>query len=125
VDVLLPAHQAHISSVLDRGEATIPARTADPVAAASDNGGGRVNLVPEAAAPFGETVSLAGLRRSIPCTFVKLEQDAAQTPEIQDRTVATIRSICLCDVVSVPAGHMAMYSHPAVLAKALNHLSDY
>jgi pimeloyl-ACP methyl ester carboxylesterase len=125
VDVLLPAHQAHIAALLDQEEATIPSRAADPLAAESDNGdGGRINLVPEAAGPFGEAVSLAGLRQGISCTFVKLEDDSAQTPEIQDRTVATIRNVCPSDVISVRAGHMAMYSHPRLLADALNHLLD-
>ena len=66
----------------------------------------------------GEAVSLAGIDNGVACKFVLLERDTAQTPELQARTIETIRSRCACDVERLDAGHMAMYSHPQQVADA-------
>ena len=72
----------------------------------------------ECTSPDGEAVSLAGLDTGVACKFVLLERDTAQTPELQTRTIATIRSRCACDVERLDVGHMAMYSHPQQVADA-------
>lgn len=124
VDVLLPHHAARVEQILDTGGVTIPlqARSGGHDLDASreadaGRGPGR-DSVSEPALPYGEAVSLAGLDNGVPCRFVLLERDTAQTPELQARTIATIRRRCACEVVRLDAGHMAMYSHPQELADA-------
>ena len=75
------------------------------------------HMMPESVSTISEPVSLAGLRGGIPCTYVKLLQDAVITPEMQDRMIENIGG---ADVVELDTAHMIMISAPQKLAVALN-----
>ncbi len=74
------------------------------------------DVVPESLAVFLEPLDLAGLRRGIPTLYVKLMQDRASPPEVQDWAIA---NICPDDVATIDCGHMAMYTRPRELAAVL------
>lgn len=74
-------------------------------------------VVPEASWPVREKIDLAGLRQPVPRTWVRLLQDRSFPVDLQDTMAA--RAGCT-DFVDLASGHMAMVSHPAELAEALN-----
>lgn len=76
-------------------------------------------IVPESMNPILEPVSLAGLRKGIPASYVKLLKDAIVTPEMQDQMIANLGTD---DVRELDVAHMAMFSAPEALAKVLNAL---
>jgi pimeloyl-ACP methyl ester carboxylesterase len=76
-------------------------------------------VVPEAYWPVRDPVSLDGLRHAVPRTWIKLLRDRTFVPDEQDKMAA--RAGC-GDVVEIDSGHMAMISHPAELAAALNEI---
>lgn len=75
--------------------------------------------VPEALGVISEPADLSGLRQSIPMTYVRLLRDASLTLATQQRMVANLGGV---DVIDLDAGHMAMISQPAELARILNAL---
>jgi len=77
-------------------------------------------LVPEAWQPMQTPNDLAGLRRGIPATYVKLLQDQSLPPDLQD---TMIRNIGTPRVVVMDAGHNVMVSQPKALARVLNELA--
>ena len=79
------------------------------------------NLCPEAPGPMREPVSLAGLRRPLPRTYVKLLRDQALTPAQQDQAIRNAGPGC--GVVELDAGHNAMISQPRALAGILNRIA--
>jgi pimeloyl-ACP methyl ester carboxylesterase len=74
-------------------------------------------VVPEAYWPVRDAVSLDGLRRPVPRTWVKLLRDRTFVPAAQDEMAA--RAGC-GEVLDIDSGHVAMISHPEQLAAALN-----
>ena len=77
------------------------------------------HLVPEAWLPMQTPNRLAGLKRGVPATYVKLLQDQSLPPELQDQM---IRNIGTPRVVVMDAGHNVMISQPEALANLLNEL---
>jgi pimeloyl-ACP methyl ester carboxylesterase len=77
-------------------------------------------VVPEASLPIKEPIDLAGLRRQVPRTWIKLLQDRSFPPEVQDAIAA--RADCT-EVIELDSGHMAMISHPNELASILNRIN--
>lgn len=57
----------------------------------------------------------------VPRTFIKLSQDRALPPKLQDQL---IRNLGECDVLTLDSGHNAMISHPRELAAVLNGLAS-
>lgn len=78
-------------------------------------------MVPEALAVIGETTDLTGLRHPIPRTYVRLTLDASISLEAQDRMIDNLGG---AEVIDLVAGHMAMISRPAELARILNSEID-
>lgn len=79
------------------------------------------DAVPESLTVFMEPLTLAGLRRGIPTLYVKLLQDRASPPGIQDQAIAAIKP----DKVStIDCGHMAMYTQPQRLSAVLDEWVD-
>ena len=76
-------------------------------------------VVPEAFWPMREPVSLAGFRKRIPCTWVKLLGDRTFSTDLQDEMAK--RAGCNATRV-VDSGHMVMVSHPLDLAVVLNEI---
>jgi pimeloyl-ACP methyl ester carboxylesterase len=74
-------------------------------------------VVPEAYWPVRDTVHLDGMRHPVPRTWMKLTRDHTFVPALQDEMAA--RAGC-AEVVEIDSGHVAMISHPAQLAAALN-----
>ena len=74
-------------------------------------------LVPEAMGIITEPVDLTGLRRPIPRTYVRLLRDASLTLDAQDRMAVNVGD---AQIVDLDAGHMAMITRPAALARILN-----
>jgi pimeloyl-ACP methyl ester carboxylesterase len=79
------------------------------------------NLCGEAARPMTEPVSLAGLRRPVARSYVKLLRDQALTPEMQDGFIRNAGPDTA--VHELDAGHNAMISRPRELAAILNRIS--
>lgn len=78
-------------------------------------------LCPEATRPMSEPMRLAGLRRAVPRTYVKLLSDAILLPPMQD---AFIRNAGPgCRVRELDSGHNAMVSRPRELARILNEIA--
>jgi pimeloyl-ACP methyl ester carboxylesterase len=76
-------------------------------------------VVPEAYWPLREPVSLAGLQRPVPRTWVRLTADRTFPAEAQDEMARRTG----CDqVIDLSSGHMAMISHPEELAAILNRV---
>jgi pimeloyl-ACP methyl ester carboxylesterase len=75
--------------------------------------------VREALGVISEPVDLSGLRQSIPMTYVRPLRDASLTFATQQRMTANLGGV---DVIDLDAGHMAMISQPAELARILNAL---
>lgn len=75
-------------------------------------------MVPEAVGVLGEPVDLTGLTQPIPRTYVSLTQDASIDIAAQQAMIANLGEV---DVIELDAGHMAMISRPAELARILNH----
>ena len=67
-----------------------------------------------------EPVSLEGLRRTMRCHYIRIAEDKACPPAIQDATIARLRQHCPVDVIPLAGGHMPMYSRPRALADILN-----
>lgn len=78
------------------------------------------HLVPEAWQPLQTPSRLAGLRRGIPATYIKLWQDQSVPPDLQD---SMIHNIGTPHVVEMDAGHNVMISRPEALARLLNELA--
>jgi len=76
-------------------------------------------LVPEAWGPMLEPSRLAGLRRGIPASYVKLLADQTVPAALQDQMVAHIGEV---EVEELDAGHDAMVSRPAELAALINRI---
>jgi pimeloyl-ACP methyl ester carboxylesterase len=76
-------------------------------------------MVPEAVHLTLAPVSLAGLRRDVPRTWVRTERDLIVPPARQDLFAQRTGST----VVSIDAAHMAMISRPAALARVLMDLA--
>jgi hypothetical protein len=74
---------------------------------------------PEPRALFSEPVSRPSLP-PIPCTYIKLLQDQALRPAIQDSMAANIGA----EVMTLDSGHTAMLSRPDELAEMLNMIAD-
>jgi pimeloyl-ACP methyl ester carboxylesterase len=75
----------------------------------------------EAPGPMTEPVSLAGLRRPVPRSYVKLLRDQALAPALQDEFIRNAGPGC--SVYELDAGHNAMISRPRELAAILNRIS--
>lgn len=75
--------------------------------------------VSEAAGVVTEPVSLTGLSVPVPRTWVRLERDLIIPPERQDLFAARVGA----RVVPLDAGHMAMLSAPAELARILREIA--
>ena len=75
------------------------------------------DTVPESLTVFMEPLTLTGLQRGIPTLYVKLLQDRASPPAIQDQAIAAIGPD---QVVTMDCGHMAMYTQPQRLAAILD-----
>jgi pimeloyl-ACP methyl ester carboxylesterase len=78
-------------------------------------------LCPEAPGPMSEPASLAGLRRPVPRSYVKLLRDQALVPALQDELIRNAGPGCA--VIELDAGHNAMISQPRALAGILNRIS--
>jgi pimeloyl-ACP methyl ester carboxylesterase len=78
-------------------------------------------LCPEAPRPMSEPVSLAGLRRPLPRSYVKLLRDQALPPALQDEFIRNAGPGC--QVIELDAGHNAMVSRPRELAAILNRIA--
>lgn len=78
-------------------------------------------LCPEAPGVMSEPAALAGLRRPVPRTYVKLLRDQALSPALQDELIRNAGPGC--SVVELDAGHNAMISQPRALAAILNRIS--
>ena len=74
---------------------------------------------PEPPALFFERVSRVALP-PIPCTYIKLLQDRALPPSIQEAMAADIGA----HIVPLDTGHTAMLSRPSLLAQVLNQIAD-
>jgi pimeloyl-ACP methyl ester carboxylesterase len=142
VSCVIPAHGANVADVLDTlspAVAEVTAKIGDDVVGAdgtlhpdlaatmfcndmdeAQRAFTLARLVPESMAVIAEPVDLAGLRMSIPRTYVRLLQDASLVLASQDRMAAKLGDV---QIVDVDAGHMAMISQPVELARALNQLS--
>jgi pimeloyl-ACP methyl ester carboxylesterase len=79
------------------------------------------HLTPEAPGVMSEPVTLAGLRRAVPRTYVKLLRDQALSLAQQERSIASAGPGC--DVIELDAGHNAMISQPRALAAILNGIA--
>jgi pimeloyl-ACP methyl ester carboxylesterase len=66
-----------------------------------------------------EPVDLTGLARPIPRAYVRLTHDASIPLDAQDRMIANLDPV---KVVDLEAGHMAMVTRPAELARVLADL---
>lgn len=75
-------------------------------------------MVPEAVGVLGEPADLTGLTHPIPRTYVRLVRDASIELDAQNAMIGNLGEV---DVIDLDAGHMAMISHPAKLARLLNH----
>jgi len=78
-------------------------------------------LCPEAPRPMGEPMRLAGLRRPVPRSYVKLLDDTILLPEMQDEYARNAGPGCR--VRELAAGHDAMVSRPRELAGILNEIA--
>jgi pimeloyl-ACP methyl ester carboxylesterase len=78
-------------------------------------------LCPEAPGVMSEPASLAGLRRPVPRSYVKLLRDQALTPAMQDEFIRNAGPGCA--VHELDAGHDAMISQPRALAGILSRIS--
>ncbi|MGE0387244.1 MAG: alpha/beta fold hydrolase [Gammaproteobacteria bacterium] len=119
VDALSPQARANIEAAAAAGEVTLraPRATSRQVAIAQ-----RLSTrapVAEALPPFLEPVDLAGLRRGIPCHYVRLARDEAILPAMQDAYIARVRTCCPCEVIDLDADHLVMVTRPRLLAQAL------
>jgi pimeloyl-ACP methyl ester carboxylesterase len=76
----------------------------------------------EAAGILGEPVTRAGIPPELPKTYVKLLQDQALPPDLQDTLIDNLRASPggEVDVVTIDAGHDVMISRPKELADVLN-----
>ncbi|HEY1828558.1 MAG TPA: alpha/beta fold hydrolase [Acidimicrobiales bacterium] len=79
-------------------------------------------LTSEAVKVIREPVSRLDLpaHSDIPRTFIRLSQDRALPPTLQERLIDNLGE---CDVVTLDSGHNAMISHPRELAAVLNGLA--
>jgi len=77
-------------------------------------------MVAEAAGVLFERVSLAGLRKPVPRTYVRLLRDVIAVPAKQDQMIHNLGG---ARVAELDSGHMAMISHPQELAAILNTFS--
>jgi pimeloyl-ACP methyl ester carboxylesterase len=78
-------------------------------------------LCPEAPGVMTEPASLAGLRRPVPRSYVKLLRDQALAPALQDEFIRNAGPGCA--VHELDAGHNAMISQPRPLAGIPNRIS--
>jgi pimeloyl-ACP methyl ester carboxylesterase len=78
-------------------------------------------LCPEAPGPMDEPMRLAGLRRPVPRTYVKLLADTVLLPPMQDEYARNAGPGCR--VRELDAGHDAMVSRPRELARILNEIA--
>jgi pimeloyl-ACP methyl ester carboxylesterase len=78
-------------------------------------------LCPEAQRPLTEPARLAGLRRPVPRSYVKLLRDQALEPPRQDEFIRNAGPGCA--VHELDAGHDAMISRPRELASILNRIA--
>jgi len=78
-------------------------------------------LCPEATRPMSEPMRLAGLRRAVPRTYVKLLSDGILPLPLQDAFVRNAGPGC--QVRELDAGHDAMVSRPRELARILNEIA--
>jgi pimeloyl-ACP methyl ester carboxylesterase len=76
-------------------------------------------LVPESLGVLNDPIDLRGLQRPIPRTYVRLGRDASVVPDTQDTMIVNIAP---AGVIELDAGHMAMITQPAALARILNAL---
>lgn len=74
-------------------------------------------MVPEARSVIGEPIDTSGVQLAVPKTWIRLLGDAVLSVELQDTMSARIPGI---EVVDLDAGHMAMITKPAELAKLLD-----
>jgi len=77
--------------------------------------------VPESLSLYTQA-SEHNLPSGIPKFYVKLEKDKSLEPALQQRM---IRNLDADRVITIQAGHLAMISEPALLAKALNSFFDH
>lgn len=80
-------------------------------------------LIPEAPNVLRDPVSRSTLpaHSELPRTYIKLTQDRALGPALQDRFIENLGE---CRTLEISGGHCAMISRPAELANALNSLSS-
>ena len=76
-------------------------------------------MVPESSSVIAEVLSGTGLPPALPCTYVRLLQDASLTLETQDEMLSRLGEP---QVIDLDAGHMAMITQPAALAAILRAL---
>lgn len=74
---------------------------------------------PEPMSLFFQPTSHLGLP-DVPCTYVKLTNDRALHPTVQDQMAARIDA----RVIEITSGHTVMLSRPKELADALNRVAD-
>jgi len=78
-------------------------------------------LCPEAIGPMSEPARLAGLRRPVPRSYVKLLRDQTLSAALQDEFARNAGPGCA--VHELDAGHDAMVSRPRELAAILNRIA--
>jgi len=76
-------------------------------------------IVPDSAALLAEPVDLSGLATDVPRTYIRTELDRCYVPELQEKSIPRVGG----DVLVLPAGHMAMVSRPAELARMLSAIA--
>ena len=79
------------------------------------------NLCPEAVGPMTEPARLAGRRRPVPRSYVKLIRDQTLSSALQDEFARNAGPGCA--VHELDAGHDAMVSRPQALAAILNRIA--
>lgn len=77
------------------------------------------HMVPEATHLVLEPASHAGLRNPIPRTWIRTDHDVVVPPDRQDMFAARIGAT----VVPLDSAHMAMISHPELLAQAIVNIA--
>lgn len=79
----------------------------------------------ECPSAFLDTVTRAGIPASLPKTYVRLLQDQALEPVVQDEQIAHLRASPggEVEIVELDCGHDAMVSRPRDLAALLNRLA--